>query len=240
LFEAIRFIVFFESHFDRSEFLFSNLRSTLKNRETLPLILQMNCEVIDLKVVVLGAAGVGKTCIINRICNETFLGSTLPTIGAGFFPYFTHLEGTEIRVMLWDTAGEERFRSVTPALLHGADAMILVYDVARCDSLDALSTYLSMFMDTVPVAAAPILPVLVFGNKTDLEFHQIPERSARNWIEKQNIQHLKLVSAKTGAGLTDVLEDFIGYIISLRSEPSLTIAFHLPPQSNKESDGCPC
>ena len=81
---------------------------------------------IDLKIVLLGPAGVGKTCVINRYCNETFIESTQSTIGAGFFPKTITINKTDVNMMIWDTAGEERFKSVAPNLLRGANCLVLI------------------------------------------------------------------------------------------------------------------
>ena len=123
---------------------------------------------IDLKVVVLGVASVGKTSIINRYCNDSFREDSLSTIGAGFFTHSIKINDTEVTLMLWDTAGEERFRSVAPSLLRGSNGLVLVYDVTNVQSFNELEIYLEMFLDVVNVNAMSVMPVLLLGNKTDL------------------------------------------------------------------------
>jgi small GTP-binding protein len=63
---------------------------------------------MDLKLVVLGTAFVGKTSIINRYCNQIFNDETPSTVGAGFFTHSLRIDDTDVTAMFWDTAGDER------------------------------------------------------------------------------------------------------------------------------------
>lgn len=168
---------------------------------------------IDLKIVVLGPAGVGKTCVIHRFCNGTFLTSTLSTIGAGFFPHTMQIDETEVNIMLWDTAGEERFRSVAPSLLRGANGLILVYDLASAASFPDVEIYLNMFLDTAEYDSDRDLPVLLIGNKCDLE-QQIAEETISEWAQEHKVKNVARVSAKTGEGIQEAIHDFIKEFIN--------------------------
>jgi small GTP-binding protein len=192
----------------------------------------------NLKIVVLGPTGVGKTCVINRLCNETFIESTLPTIGAGFFEYVMVLDEDQINIMLWDTAGDERFRSVTPILLHGANALMLVYDVTRGDTFQEIPFYLSMFMDSVHVNNGGVLPVLLLGNKIDCDYDTVPESHVRSWMMEKNVSFFRLVSAKTGIGLNDLFQEFIPHVLAQNDDPSISLP--LPNHAVKKSPECAC
>ena len=163
---------------------------------------------IDLKIVVLGPAGVGKTCVIHRFCNGTFLNSTLPTIGAGFFPHTMQVDETEVNIMLWDTAGEERFRSVAPSLLRGANGLILVFDLSSSSSFPDVEIYLNMFLDTTEYDCDKDLPVLLVGNKCDLE-RDISDETINEWAQEHKVKNIAYVSAKTGEGIDDAIQNFI-------------------------------
>ena len=190
---------------------------------------------LDLKIVVLGPAGVGKTCVIHRFCNGSFLTSTLPTIGAGFFPHEMVVNETEVSMTLWDTAGEERFRSVAPSLLRGANGLILVFDIAQMDTFNGIDVYLEMFVDTVEYDT-PHLPVLLLANKCDLEA-AIEEEVIEKWCAKHDVKHWRKVSAKTGDGIASAMNDFIADFIGLpASEPAIGINV----TQKKEEKGCAC
>jgi small GTP-binding protein len=156
---------------------------------------------VDLKVVALGSSSVGKTSIIHRYCNGAFLPRLVSTIGAGFFTHTLIVNGTEVTLLLWDTAGEERFRSVAPSLLRGANGLILVYDLGNAASVDDLEIYLEMFLDTVKVDMSLELPVVLLGNKSDIGHFEVDRQQVDAWRKKNNIVHHVIVSAKTGEGI---------------------------------------
>ena len=168
---------------------------------------------IDLKVVVLGVASVGKTSIINRYCNNTFREDSVSTIGAGFFTHSIKINDTEVTLMLWDTAGEERFRSVAPSLLRGSNGLVLVYDVTNVQSFNELEIYLEMFLYAVNVNAMSSMPVLLLGNKTDLGKPAITELNVEEWKKKYKIKHSAFVSAKTGENINDAFTSLVNDLI---------------------------
>ena len=193
---------------------------------------------IDLKIVVLGPAGVGKTCVINRYCNNTFLDKTLATIGAGFFPQTVIVDDTEVNMMVWDTAGEERFRSVAPSLLRGANGLVLVFDITSPESLNELDIYLNMFLDTAEYDQNEALPIMLLGNKGDL-VSTITEDTINDWKSRNNVSRYNVVSAKTGAGINEAFTEFVKTFIvkpaevEKRSNPILIM-----PNQPSEKKGC--
>lgn len=191
---------------------------------------------LDLKIVVLGPAGVGKTCVIHRFCNGSFLTSTLPTIGAGFFPHEMVVKDTEVSMTLWDTAGEERFRSVAPSLLRGANGLVLVFDISQAETFSGIDVYLDMFVDTVEYDM-PHLPVLLLANKCDLD-PGVEDEVVDKWCAKHNVKHWRKVSAKTGDGINGAMNDFIADFIDMPiSEPTLGINM---TQKRQEKKPCAC
>ena len=191
---------------------------------------------LDLKIVVLGSAFVGKTSIINRYCNGTFIEDTLSTIGAGFFTNTLNVDGTEVTSMLWDTAGEERFRSVAPSLLRGANGLVLVYDVTQKTSFDEINIYMEMFLDNCKVDSSMAMPVLLLGNKCDLEPIVQPEQ-VEEWKSKNHVTYSGLVSAKTGENVNELMQNFIRSLvhpeISTETQPIRIII-----TDNNKKQGC--
>jgi len=171
---------------------------------------------IDLKVVALGAASVGKTSVIHRYCNGTFRTDTSSTIGAGFFTHTFVLGQTEVTLLLWDTAGEERFRSVAPSLLRGANGLILGYDVTQPGSVDELSIYLEMFLDTVQVDLSCELPVLLLGNKCDIEERIVSEATIDAWLERNREPEKWICSAKTGENVEEAITTLVQALLNPR------------------------
>ena len=159
----------------------------------------------DFKVVFMGAAGVGKTSLIHRYCMGKFSDNTLATVGVSFFSKRVQLEKSEITLMIWDTAGEERFRSVAPSLLRGTDGLVIVYDLTRPSTLTEIDFYFRMFLDMVKVQHDKP-PVLLLGNKHDLvDEERVDNYEVVNWLNKRNVTMTAEVSAKTGDGVEDAM-----------------------------------
>lgn len=193
---------------------------------------------VDLKLVVLGDASVGKTSIINRYCNNQFNEDTLSTIGAGFFTHTINMADREVTLMVWDTAGEERFRSVAPSLLRGANGLILVYDVQSLPSFENLDIYMEMFLDAVNVTTMSPMPVLLLGNKADLGNFSVGEQLVRNWKEKNHVVFSYNVSAKTGENVEDAFTKLVECLVSHESscdKPALQL---VAPKAAEPKKSC--
>jgi small GTP-binding protein len=96
------------------------------------------------KVVLLGESGVGKTCIIARFINNTFEENLISTTGASYAGKtmtFDDYGGKSIKFEIWDTAGQEKYRSLTKIFYKDAGAAILVYDITRKDSYEEIKKY---------------------------------------------------------------------------------------------------
>ncbi|KAJ5233437.1 Ras-related protein RABA1b [Penicillium citrinum] len=120
------------------------------------------------KVILLGPSGAGKSCVLHRFVKNEWRVLSSQTIGVEFASRIVKL-GTgsrkrRIKLQLWDTAGTERFRSVSRSYYRGAAGAILVYDVSSYASFAALPTFL---MDARALAS-PNLTVMLAGNKADL------------------------------------------------------------------------
>ena len=96
------------------------------------------------KVVLLGESGVGKTCIIARFINNTFEENLISTTGASYAGktmVFDEYEGKSIKFEIWDTAGQEKYRSLTKIFYKDAAVAILVYDITRKESYEEIQKY---------------------------------------------------------------------------------------------------
>ncbi|OGM43233.1 hypothetical protein ABOM_008090 [Aspergillus bombycis] len=120
------------------------------------------------KVILLGPSGAGKSCVLHRFVKKEWRVLSSQTIGVEFSSRIVKLgigpRRTRIKLQLWDTAGTERFRSVSRSYYRGAAGAILIYDVSSHTSFASLPTFL---MDARALAS-PNLTVLLAGNKMDL------------------------------------------------------------------------
>ena len=100
-------------------------------------------EAIQCKVVLIGESGVGKTSIINRYISNVFSTTLTATPGASFTTKTVFLKEYEqsIKFEIWDTAGQEKYRSLAKVFYKNAAVCILVYDITRKESFDELKNY---------------------------------------------------------------------------------------------------
>jgi Ras-related protein Rab-7A len=152
-----------------------------------------------LKIVILGDSGVGKTCLLQRYCQDRFSGQYKATIGADFLlkqVVLSDVYGIQhlVTLQLWDTAGQERFQSLGVGFYRGADAALLVYDITDTPSLLHLQHWKNEFLNHVGGNATAAFssinfPFLVVGNKCDKTGtdRKVPTHRALEWCQQQSV-----------------------------------------------------
>jgi len=90
------------------------------------------------KVVLIGNASVGKTCLVRRFCQDVFPTGQAATIGVDFLIKTVDVNGERIKLQIWDTAGQERFRSITQSYYRSANALIIVFDINNLATFSSL------------------------------------------------------------------------------------------------------
>ncbi|KAI0778070.1 ras-domain-containing protein [Trametes elegans] len=119
---------------------------------------------IQVKLVLLGEAAVGKSSIVLRFVSDEFQPNKEPTIGAAFLTQKCRLEDRVLRYEIWDTAGQERFHSLAPMYYRNAQAAVVVYDVTKASSLEKAKTWVKELQRQ----ANPNIVIALAGNKIDL------------------------------------------------------------------------
>ena len=155
---------------------------------------------LDSKIVFLGDAGVGKSSIAQRYCHNTFTESYEVTIGSAYLQTELLLNSNRILKMhLWDTGGEERFRAMAPHYYRNASAAIIVYDISNLKSFDSAEYWVTQLDKLIKTES---LVICVVGNKSDIsnEKKKVNFDVLKEFAEKYNFLYCE-VSAKTGAGI---------------------------------------
>ena len=140
----------------------------------------------SLKILLLGDSSVGKTCFLKRYTDNTFQDAYLSTIGFDFkFKYVTLDNGKTVKVQLWDTAGEERFRTIAKSYYKGAHGIILIYDVTNRKSFDNIRKWLNQIKDE----ASSKISIILVANKIDCEdeFRQVLKEEGKALASKNNL-----------------------------------------------------
>ncbi len=120
-----------------------------------------------LSLVFLGDAGVGKTSIWNCYAEGCIPPEAIPTIGVDFRTRQVNIGQKIVKIMLWDTAGQEKYHSIAMSYVRKAHGLILVYDVSRAETRDGITKWLERAAQLFG-SDRPNPLVLVLGNKTDL------------------------------------------------------------------------
>lgn len=157
----------------------------------------------ELKVVLLGDTMVGKTSVIYRYRNGSFAPTGRSTVGAAFVSRKVMTDSGEIILHIWDTAGQEIYKSLVPMYSRGANAAIIVFDVSAPETFDHVDEWISRVKEDVPEDCY----IVVAGNKSDLGTPANADKITL-WEQKNN-SNVHFMSAKSGDGVNEVFNDVI-------------------------------
>ncbi|RVE56740.1 hypothetical protein OJAV_G00223930 [Oryzias javanicus] len=153
------------------------------------------------KVVLVGNSCVGKTSLLRSFCEGRFHPSSTTTVGIDYSVKTLTLDSMQIAMQLWDTAGQERYRSITKQFFRKADGVVVMYDVTVEESFKAVRPWLI----NVQEAAGEGIPILLLGNKMDMEQEREVTLKAAERLAFENKVMFYEVSAYTGKNVTESL-----------------------------------
>lgn len=116
------------------------------------------------KILLIGNSSVGKSSLLMRFADDTFHEAFLPTIGVDFKIRTILNEGSLVKLQMWDTAGQEKFRNITTAYYKGSQGVLLVYDICDRKSFDDAKSWLN----EIEKYANPNIVKILVGNKADM------------------------------------------------------------------------
>ena len=159
-----------------------------------------NAESPKYKLILLGDQGVGKSCILNRFLNDTFIEDYQATIGLDFQSKNVQIENQNIHLLLNDTAGQEKFRSLIPMYTRDANIILLVYDISNKDTFNHLPDWIR---DLTNVNINEIIFVIV-ANKIDLNAQRAVTLEEGQKFAEEHDFLFQEISAKTGIGFPEL------------------------------------
>ena len=119
---------------------------------------------MQVKLLMIGDSGVGKTCLLLRYANDSFSPTFITTIGIDFKIKNINVDGKRIKLQIWDTAGQERFRTITTSYFRGCQGILLVYDVTDRRSFESIRNWVAQIQQHADVRVNKFLA----GNKCDM------------------------------------------------------------------------
>jgi small GTP-binding protein len=153
------------------------------------------------KIILIGSSGVGKSSILQRYIQKTFNDSYASTIGVDFFMKSINIGEKTIKLQLWDTAGTEKFRSITTGYYRGADAAFVVFDLSSKTSFKAVSEWIENYYKYKNPDSEK--NVVLIGNKVDLvDKREVTQEEAENYVKDNNIFYFE-TSAKEGKNIEE-------------------------------------
>lgn len=159
----------------------------------------------QIKLLLIGDSGVGKSCCLLRFSEDSFTPSFITTIGIDFKIRTIELDGKRVKLQIWDTAGQERFRTITTAYYRGAMGILLVYDVTDERSFHSKGSlsYLGAFMTLTVFILFFFLDIRTWFSNVEQHasegVHKILIGNKCDWEEK------RAVSTEQGQRLADDL-----------------------------------
>nr|ABD65449.1 Rab-like3 [Suberites domuncula] len=155
------------------------------------------------KVVLLGELGVGKTSLFRRLKDNSFDEYQTATTGIDSCSKVVKIDGSTVMLSIWDTAGVERFRTLTRNYYRNAHAAVFVYSVSDASSLHYLAQWIKDAQNFAPSATRMLL-----GNKVDIEPPQaeIDATTSKSFAAAHEFELSSLVSCKTNTGIADAFE----------------------------------
>jgi small GTP-binding protein len=160
------------------------------------------------KFIVIGSSGVGKTAILKRLVDNTFVEESQSTIGVEFLMTAIQVDGVTIKLQIWDTAGQERFRSIAKAYFRSAIGVMLVFDLADRKSFEDLNQWLN----DVHTLCDPNAVVTLIGNKSDLtDARSVTATEAESFAQLHKLTYLE-TSARGGNNIQLAFQKTAGTI----------------------------
>lgn len=172
------------------------------------------------KYIIIGDTGVGKSCLLLQFTDKRFRHDHDLTIGVEFGSRMIKIEDKEIKLQIWDTAGQESFRSITRSYYRGAAGALLVYDITRRDTFTHLSNWLQ---DARENGNADMVITLV-ANKTDLDSRRTVSKEEGESFARENGLIFVEASAKTSTNVEEAFRNTAQIIYNKVKEGSIDIS----------------
>nr|RLV64097.1 hypothetical protein DV515_00017598 [Chloebia gouldiae]RLV64102.1 hypothetical protein DV515_00017596 [Chloebia gouldiae] len=171
---------------------------------------------VDLKIIIIGALGVGKTSLLHQYVHKTFYEDYRTTLGASILTKVLAVDSTPLKLQIWDTGGQERFRSMVSTFYKGSDGCMLAFDVTDRESFEALDNWRDDFLE------------------------KVPKETASAWCKEKDIPYFE-VSAKNNINVAEAFETLAKQALSTYKgifESYLTDSIKLTPNDKPKQSCC--
>ena len=149
---------------------------------------------LTLKLLIVGDSSVGKTNFTSRFIENKFNNSYMTTSGIDLQTTDLEIKNKKVRIQLWDTAGQEKYKAITKNLFLKVMGAIIIYDITSEKSFINLKSWVQMIKEE----CGSYMKIIMVGNKSDLiDQRKVDEEDAKNYAKEQEIEYIE-TSCKTG------------------------------------------
>ena len=165
------------------------------------------------KVPLIGDANVGKTSIVSRFTTDKFTGNTTPTVGVSTAQITVKHKDKNVNLSIWDTAGQEKFRSLVPLYTRHSSLLILVFDITNSDSFEGVDIWYNKVRNEMDIKC----PIFICANKIDLE-SSVSKEHIQQWAKDHECEAF-FTSAQTGEGIEQMFQN-VAAKLSIQTQKS--------------------
>ena len=156
---------------------------------------------LSFKIIVIGDTSVGKSCLTMKATKDYFENYYSPTVGFEFYTFNVKIDEQNIRLQIWDTCGQEEYRSLIQNFYRNSSLAIMVYSIDNEKSFENLEIWLN----EIKLKGNPDVKIFLIGNKIDLEDNrEVPTEKGQQFYKDNKLDFFLETSAKTGINVEDV------------------------------------
>ena len=163
-------------------------------------------DTMEIKTILVGMSGTGKTNIINAITGQKFEEGKMTTDTSSFVDKYMTVKNKKYRLEIWDTAGQEKFRSLTKIFIKDSKIVIFVYDITTRESFEEINFWVNTVKD---ILKEDKIVFGLAGNKKDLFQEEVVEEEEGEKKAQEIGALFKLTSAKTGQGINEFIQSLL-------------------------------
>lgn len=199
-------------------------------------------EVISFKVITIGDSNVGKTSIIRRYVYNVFDEDTMSTIGLSFsFKEVILKSGEKINLKLVDTAGQEKYHSLTTSYFKNSDCVLFVFDYGNLDSFNHIQKWVEDFTNNTTQID---IPKYLIGNKEDLDEKKVTKEMIENFLKEKNYKFKSTSAIKNDNHIeelfNEIAEDVMKKYLSSSDKGQKSKKLKNFNQKNIKGSSCIC
>ena len=156
---------------------------------------------LNFKIIIIGDSYVGKSCLAIKATKGTFESLYTPTVGFEFLTFFVKIENSNIKLQIWDTCGQEVYRSLIGSFYRNSSLAIIVYAIDNDSSFSSIDTW----VNELKTKGNPDMAIFLVGNKADLEDKRVITKDmASDVCDSHNIKFFLETSARTGFNVKNI------------------------------------